>query len=150
VAGADDHSATRAPAAAYACARMLTRALQGALGERDQRPWPLPDGPWVQGQTWLDLLFAHWSLPVEAVRPAVPAELPVDTLHFVERKEVVIWAPAAVEPIRRIIAGWTRAAPIASAAAGSSFSTSGLQHDLRAVVLLVLEDLVGLRGVVEW
>jgi uncharacterized protein YqjF (DUF2071 family) len=27
----------------------------------------------------LDLLFMHWSLPVDALRPAVPAELPVDT-----------------------------------------------------------------------
>src|SRR4051794_1336518 len=43
------------------------------------RPWPLPPGPWVQGQTWRDLLFAHWPLPVEALRPAVPAQLPIDT-----------------------------------------------------------------------
>ncbi len=34
---------------------------------------------WLQGQTWLDLLFADWSLPVEALRPAVPPELPLDT-----------------------------------------------------------------------
>jgi uncharacterized protein YqjF (DUF2071 family) len=49
------------------------------LSERAHRPWPIPDSPWIQGQTWLDLLFAHWSLPVEALRPAVPAELPLDT-----------------------------------------------------------------------
>jgi uncharacterized protein YqjF (DUF2071 family) len=49
------------------------------LRERAHRPYALPDGPWVQGQTWVDLLFAHWSLPVEALRPAVPAELPIDT-----------------------------------------------------------------------
>jgi uncharacterized protein YqjF (DUF2071 family) len=49
------------------------------LAERAHRPWPLPVGPWIQGQTWLDLLFAHWSLPVEALRPAVPARLPLDT-----------------------------------------------------------------------
>ena len=30
-------------------------------------------------QTWLDLLFAHWSYPVEEVRAVVPPELPVDT-----------------------------------------------------------------------
>jgi uncharacterized protein YqjF (DUF2071 family) len=50
-----------------------------ALSEFDHRPWPMPDGAWLQGQTWLDLLFAHWSIPVEALRPAVPAELPLDT-----------------------------------------------------------------------
>ncbi len=56
-------------------------AAAQALGlcETGHRPWPLPDRPWVQGQTWLDLLFAHWSLPVEALRAAMPAELPVDT-----------------------------------------------------------------------
>jgi hypothetical protein len=39
----------------------------------------MAEGPWIQGQTWRDLLFAHWSVPVEALRRAVPAELPIDT-----------------------------------------------------------------------
>ena len=30
-------------------------------------------------QSWHDLLFAHWSFPVEAIRPHVPAELPLDS-----------------------------------------------------------------------
>ncbi len=30
-------------------------------------------------QTWHDLLFAHWPLPPEALRPLVPSELPLDT-----------------------------------------------------------------------
>ena len=30
------------------------------------------------GQTWEDLLFAHWRVPVEVVREHVPAELEVD------------------------------------------------------------------------
>ena len=30
------------------------------------------------GQTWEDLLFAHWRVPVEAVRPLVPDGLDVD------------------------------------------------------------------------
>src|SRR5947209_7678700 len=30
-------------------------------------------------QTWHDLLFAHWSLPPEQIRPAVPAQLALDT-----------------------------------------------------------------------
>jgi uncharacterized protein len=49
------------------------------LSETAHRPWPLPDsGRWLMGQTWNDLLFAHWPVPVEAVRRHVPAELPVD------------------------------------------------------------------------
>lgn len=30
-------------------------------------------------QTWHDLLFAHWPLPVAAIRPLVPRELNLDT-----------------------------------------------------------------------
>lgn len=59
--------------------RSAIAAQRRGLAERDHRPFPLPEGPWVQGQTWLDLLFAHWSLPVDALRPAVPAALPIDT-----------------------------------------------------------------------
>src|SRR3954453_20609602 len=50
-----------------------------ALEQTAHRPWPLPRGPWLQGQTWRDLLFAHWPVPAEALRPAVPPVLPVDT-----------------------------------------------------------------------
>jgi uncharacterized protein YqjF (DUF2071 family) len=50
-----------------------------SLERTTHRPWPLPDGPWLQGQTWRDLLFAHWPLPVDQLRHAVPPELPIDT-----------------------------------------------------------------------
>lgn len=30
-------------------------------------------------QTWNDLLFAHWPVPVEQLRPLVPSQLPLDT-----------------------------------------------------------------------
>jgi uncharacterized protein len=49
------------------------------LNETAHRPWPLPSAAWVMEQTWRDLLFAHWSYPVEEVRAVVPAELPLDT-----------------------------------------------------------------------
>src|SRR5436190_914176 len=55
------------------------RAQRAGLGETGHRPWPPPDGPWLQGQTWHALLFAHWPLPVEALRPHVPDALPIDT-----------------------------------------------------------------------
>lgn len=42
------------------------------------RPWPLPRGPWIMTQTWHDLLFAHWPLPPQVLRPLVPAQLPLD------------------------------------------------------------------------
>jgi uncharacterized protein len=49
------------------------------LKETAHRPWPVPQSPWIMEQTWLDLLFAHWSYPIEDVRAIVPAELPLDT-----------------------------------------------------------------------
>jgi uncharacterized protein YqjF (DUF2071 family) len=30
-------------------------------------------------QNWHDLLFAHWPLPIEKMRPLVPAQLALDT-----------------------------------------------------------------------
>src|SRR5829696_9305230 len=51
---------------------------RAALSESDHRPWPLPAEPWLMGQTWHDLLFAHWPLEPEALRPLVPNPLALD------------------------------------------------------------------------
>ena len=50
-----------------------------ALDQLGHRPWPLPEGRWLMGHTWHDLLFAHWRVPDSALRPLVPRELAVDT-----------------------------------------------------------------------
>jgi len=55
------------------------RAQADALADVAHRPWPPPGRPWVQGQTWADLLFAHWPAEPEVLRPAVPARVPLDT-----------------------------------------------------------------------
>ena len=47
-----------------------SRLQQRTLDETGHRPWPLPDRPWVQGQTWRDLLFAHWRVPAEELEKA--------------------------------------------------------------------------------
>jgi uncharacterized protein len=54
---------------------------QRTLEELGHRPWPLPGGRWLQGQTWCDLLFAHWRVPAERLRRLMPATLP---LHLYE------------------------------------------------------------------
>ncbi len=43
-------------------------------------PTHRPASPVVGWQTWRDLLFAHWTVPVEAVRPLLPPALEPD-LH---------------------------------------------------------------------
>lgn len=83
------------------------------------RPFPLPKGPWVMTQIWHRLLFAHWPLALDVMRPLVPSLLPLDTfegqcwfsitpfsmtyvrhtppfLHYAHRQEVLVWPPARV------------------------------------------------------
>jgi uncharacterized protein YqjF (DUF2071 family) len=55
------------------------RRQRSTLASRDHRPLPMPLGPWVQGQTWERLLFAHWPVPYDALRAAVPDTLELDT-----------------------------------------------------------------------
>src|SRR5947209_20096388 len=50
------------------------------LLQTDHRPIPMPAGPWIMKQNWHDLLFAHWALPPEQIRPLVPPELELDLL----------------------------------------------------------------------
>jgi uncharacterized protein len=49
------------------------------LEDADHRPWPLPDGPWIMGQTWERLLFAHWRVPYDELREVVHPKIPLDT-----------------------------------------------------------------------
>ncbi len=49
------------------------------LETTEHRPWPAPPGSWLMAQTWEELLFAHWPLPIERLREHLPAELEVDT-----------------------------------------------------------------------
>ena len=46
--------------------------------ETAHRPWPLPARAWLMGQTWYSLLFAHWAVRPEALRPLVPQPLELD------------------------------------------------------------------------
>lgn len=42
------------------------------------RPWPMPIRPWVMAQTWSNLLFAHWRVPVAVLRDQIPDSLEID------------------------------------------------------------------------
>lgn len=46
-----------------------------ALSKTDHRPWPLPEKSWRWRQSWRDLLFAHWPIPADKLKPLVPAPL---------------------------------------------------------------------------
>jgi uncharacterized protein len=55
------------------------RQPRDAFAAIDHRPWPLPRRPWVMGQTWRDLLFAHWPVDERLLAPHVPEQIPIDT-----------------------------------------------------------------------
>ena len=63
----------------------------------EHRPWPLPKEPWIMTQTWDDLLFAHWSVPMEALRAMVP---PVLQLELSEGKAWVGVVPFGISGFR--------------------------------------------------
>jgi uncharacterized protein len=50
----------------------------GSLEAIDHRPWPLPETSWVMGQTWEELLFAHWRASADALRSQLPRGLELD------------------------------------------------------------------------
>jgi uncharacterized protein YqjF (DUF2071 family) len=58
----------------------LDAALRQArsLEHLEHRPWPISPRGWTMGQTWEELLFAHWRVPLDAVRAHVPASLEVE------------------------------------------------------------------------
>lgn len=53
--------------------------MTSPLDQTDHRPYPLASGPWVMHQTWRELLFAHWTVPIDFLRTAIPPSLDVDT-----------------------------------------------------------------------
>jgi len=54
------------------------RRQRSSLRHSGHRPWLVPGRPWVMGQSWCDLLFAHWPVPADALRAHVPPELELD------------------------------------------------------------------------
>src|SRR5207253_705966 len=49
-----------------------------SLEHLSHRPWPPPTRSWTMGQTWEDLLFAHWRMPAEVLRTRIPEQLELD------------------------------------------------------------------------
>lgn len=75
----------------------------------EHRPWKLPTGPWVMAQDWEDLLFAHWPVPVEALRALVPSRLELETF---DRQAWIGIVPFRMSGVRL---RWTPAVPGLSA-----------------------------------
>ena len=53
--------------------------MHPSLRHIDHRPWPLPARPWIMAMEWHDLLFMHWPLRPELLRPWLPPGLELET-----------------------------------------------------------------------
>jgi uncharacterized protein len=56
------------------------RRQSRGLAQRAHRPWEIPARSWLMGQSWFDLLFAHWRVDRAALERVVPPQLPVDEI----------------------------------------------------------------------
>lgn len=63
-------------------------------------PTRRPPGKAIGWQSWRDLLFVHWPIPVEALRPLIPAPLAIDTHDGVAWIGVVPFSMQGVRPWR--------------------------------------------------
>lgn len=52
--------------------------MQKTFIETKQRPFSIPNKRWVMTQTWNHLLFCHWPIEEEIIRPLIPAQLELD------------------------------------------------------------------------
>jgi uncharacterized protein len=53
---------------------------QTASSATDHRPWPMPDRHWLMGQSWMDLLFAHWRVDAAQLSRVLPLGLKPETI----------------------------------------------------------------------
>lgn len=68
------------------------------LTDMAHRPWPIPEQPWIMAMRWHDLLFMHWPVKKEAIRPYIPPTLPIDTFDGTAWIGVVPFRMTGVRP----------------------------------------------------
>ena len=49
------------------------------LKTQNHRSWPLPSKYWIMRQTWKNVLFAHFPISPERLRPHIPSTVEIDT-----------------------------------------------------------------------
>ena len=64
----------------------------------EHRPYPLPEGTWALGMSWRDLLFMHWPVRADSLRPLVPPALKLDTFDGSAWLGVVPFRMTGVRP----------------------------------------------------
>jgi hypothetical protein len=72
---------------------MPTSAIDRIAPTREPRRWP------VMRQKWRDLLFIHWPIPPEAMRPLVPPQLELDLFEGSAYVGLVPFTMTGVRPV---------------------------------------------------
>ncbi len=85
--------------------------MAARLDQLDHRPWPRPVAPWVMAQSWHDLLFAHWPISPDLLRPLVPDILELDTFDGQAWIGVVPFRMSGVRPRGLPSVPWLSAFP---------------------------------------
>ena len=67
------------------------------LKEITHRPWEIPKGKWRYYQEWNHVLFFHWALDPEIVKPLIPRGLNLDLL---DGKAYISLVPFTMQKIR--------------------------------------------------
>ena len=83
---------------AYLLGMSRTPGAQEILKNADHRAYPTPDGPWAMSMSWHDLLFMHWPVPAQELRPLVPPALNLDTFEGDAWLGVVPFRMSGVRP----------------------------------------------------
>lgn len=73
-------------------------AIERILGETDHRSYPVPEGPWALSMSWHDVLFMHWPVPADWLRPLIPSGLELDTFDGLAWLGVVPFRMSGVRP----------------------------------------------------
>jgi uncharacterized protein YqjF (DUF2071 family) len=66
----------------------------------NDRPWEPPKRHWAIAFDWYDLLFLHWPVPINILRPYIPDQLDIDTYEGQAWMGVVPFRMAGVRPRR--------------------------------------------------
>ncbi|MGM7723666.1 YqjF family protein [Metabacillus sp. Hm71] len=69
------------------------------LNDFIHRPFPLPSKKYIMRQTWRNLLFLHWPIPLEKLRPYIPSALQVDTFNGSAWLGIILFVIEGIYPL---------------------------------------------------
>ncbi|MCR2821695.1 YqjF family protein [Lederbergia panacisoli] len=62
------------------------------------RPYPLPSKPWIMKQRWSDVLFTHWPIEPEKLKPFIPSPIEIDTFDGFAWLGVIVFKIDGIYP----------------------------------------------------